>query len=241
MKKIIKKVLKRVLGRYAHIKKDVVCDKKWFGTEYGGFYVNPDLINESSIIYSFGIGEDVSFDRGLIDEYHCMVFGFDPTPKSINWCEQQILPEKFNLLKYGLANTTGRMTFNLPKNKNHVSGSVICHNNVSSMERIDVDMKCFKDIVMELGHDKIDIVKMDIEGSEYDVLESIIMSGVDINQIVVEFHERFFKNGREKTIKALEFLKKNNFLLFAVSDSYEELSFVKKETFLELKKQINKF
>ena len=48
-----------------------------------GFYLNPEFINEKSIIYSFGIGEDISFDLSLIKEFDCNVFGFDFTPKSI--------------------------------------------------------------------------------------------------------------------------------------------------------------
>tara|TARA_R110001632_G_scaffold101693_1_gene209579 strand:- start:6372 stop:7064 length:693 start_codon:yes stop_codon:yes gene_type:complete len=226
--------LKKLLGKYRHIQKEINYESRWFGTEYGGFYIIPELVGEHSVIYSFGIGEDISFDKELIKEFKCHVYGFDPTPKSINWCEEQTLPDNFKFFKYGLANKTGVVTFNLPKNENHVSGSIINHKNVSIEDSIDVDMKSFKDIIGIFKHKKIDVIKMDIEGSEYDTLESIFMSGIQINQIVVEFHERFFKDGKEKTIKALDLLKRNGFLLYAISDSYEELSFVNKEAFQEL-------
>jgi hypothetical protein len=54
---------------------------RWFGTKYGGFYVYPDRLCQESIIYSFGVGEDVSFDLELIEKYNCHVFAFDPTQK----------------------------------------------------------------------------------------------------------------------------------------------------------------
>ena len=89
-------------GSYRHLKKGIRCDYKWYGNEYGGFYVCPVFINENSIVYSFGIGEDISFDKALIDIHGCHVFGFDPTPKSIDWIKSQKLPENFNFYEYGL-------------------------------------------------------------------------------------------------------------------------------------------
>ena len=32
-----------------------------------------------------GCGEDISFDLGLIEMFDCDVYGFDPTPKSIDF------------------------------------------------------------------------------------------------------------------------------------------------------------
>ena len=90
-------------------------------------------------------------------------------------------------------------------------------------------MKSFNDILMNFKHEKVDLIKMDIEGSEYDVAESILNSGIDISQIVLEIHERFFQNGKEKTIRLLEAFRKNGFLLHSISSSYEELSFVHKK------------
>jgi hypothetical protein len=78
----------------------------------------------------------------------------------------------------------------------------------------------------DLKHNTIDLIKMDIEGSEYNVVESIPCSEINISQIVLEIHERFFHNGKEKTIKLLETFRKKGFLLHSISSSYEELSFV---------------
>lgn len=53
-------------------------------------------------------------------------------------------------------------------------------------------MKRLTDIVQELGHSHIDILKIDIEGSEYKILDSILSAPVQIDQILIEIHERFF-------------------------------------------------
>ena len=46
---------------------------------------------------------------------------------------------------------------------------------MSESRTITVQMKSFADITKELQHRHIDVVKMDIEGSEYDVIESILI------------------------------------------------------------------
>ena len=89
-------------------------------------------------------------------------------------------------------------------------------------------MKSFKDILKMYNHDQIDVLKMDIEGSEYDVIASILNSKIEIGQILIEFHNRFFEDGFSRTKKAIKLLRSSGFELFAISDSKEELSFVKR-------------
>ena len=55
------------------------------GTNYGGWYVPTNMnLNENSIIYSGGVGEDISFDLLLHDKYKSNIFLIDPTKKAIN-------------------------------------------------------------------------------------------------------------------------------------------------------------
>ena len=112
-----------------------------------GFFVFDKNLNSDSVIYSFGIGEDISFDESIIDEFNCIVFGFDPTPKSINWIHSQKLPRGFKFLEYGIGKTSGNVKFFLPKNKNNVSGSIIPRDELSVEKSVNVPMKSFKDII----------------------------------------------------------------------------------------------
>ena len=96
MKSLIKKFIRKLTKsskyiQFFHIKKQINCDYEWYGNEYGGFNVNPNLIENNGIVYSFGIGEDISFDEAIMRNHNCTVFGFDPTPKSIEWCSRQNL------------------------------------------------------------------------------------------------------------------------------------------------------
>lgn len=230
-----KKIFLRKKGKYNlqksgsvnHLKKGIKCKYKWYGNFYGGFYACPTLLNKNSIIYSFGIGEDISFSRSIIKQFQCTIFGFDPTPKSINWIKNQDLPNGFNFYNFGIGNTTEIIKFFLPKNKVHVSGSLIKHTNVDTDDFIKVQIKSLKDISKELNHTKIDILKMDIEGSEYDVVNNILNSDILIDQFLIEFHDRFYKNGKEKTISIIDTFKEKGYEIFAISDTFDEVSFIR--------------
>lgn len=228
--RIIKKLKIRgniILGKISNIKKRVDISKSWHGNDYGGFFVADNYLTKDSVVYSFGVGEDISFDESLISKYGCSVYAFDPTPRSIQWITKNNTPSLLHFFPYGLDDKTGIVEFLLPKNDNHVSGSVIDQLNVDKYKKVKVPMKCLTDIVQDLKHNKIDVLKMDIEGSEYKVLDSILAAPVNIKQILIEIHERFFKDGKGKTKHLVTTLKNNGYELFGISDGMEELSFIK--------------
>lgn len=218
-------------SKIVHLSRTVSCLHKWYGSSYGGFYINPELLHEQSVVYSFGIGKDITFDMACIKKHKCRVYGFDPTPKSINYIKSIKSHPLFQFYPYGISTDTGYQKFFLPINKTHVSGSIIINETLNNENTIEVLMKSFKDITDELGHTKIDVLKMDIEGAEYTVLESIVNSKVAIDQILVEFHDRIDISGEPRSKKVVELLHEKGFEIFAVSLSYEEISFINKNIF----------
>lgn len=91
IKSIIRNFIRKIEGTNSHLKIDIKCNHLWYGNTYGDFFVCPLLLNENSIIYSFGIGEDMSFDNVTSMNHNCHVFCFDPTPKSVDWVKRQNL------------------------------------------------------------------------------------------------------------------------------------------------------
>jgi len=199
------------------------CPKKKLGNRNASFTVNPLIISPGDIIYSVGIGNDISFDLRLMETFKVDVFAFDPTPKSIRWLLEQSVPNGFRAFPVGLADYTGEAEFYLPLNENFVSASMVSKQS-EMVERVKV--KRLQDIMSEHGHTSIDLLKMDIEGSEYAVIEDIIKSKIQIHQLLIEFHHRFPEHGISKTRQAIKKLREAGFELFYVSPIGEEFSFI---------------
>ncbi|MCK4745530.1 MAG: FkbM family methyltransferase, partial [Bacteroidales bacterium] len=73
----------------------------------------------------------------------------------------------------------------------------------------------------------VNFIKMDIEGAEYEVIEDIITSPVPIVQVLIEFHHRFESIGVQKTRQTIARLNEAGYMIFNVSASGEEISFIK--------------
>ena len=53
------------------------------GTNYGGWIIPKNIaLTPESIIYSVGVGEDISFDLLLSDRYNCKIYLIDPTKRA---------------------------------------------------------------------------------------------------------------------------------------------------------------
>lgn len=200
------------------------CETEFHGTHYGGWSIKKNSIDENSIVYSFGVGTDISFDIALIEKYNSDIYAFDPTPKSINWIKEQKLPDKFHFLDYGIAANDGTITFFAPDNSSHVSYTTV--DGVYKTKPYEGQVKKIATIMRELNHDHIDIFKMDIEGTEYQVIDDLISSGIKPNQILIEFHHRFTGIGIDKTLDTIKKLNDYGYRVFKVSDSNEEISFI---------------
>ena len=79
----------------------------------------------------------------------------------------------------------------------------------------------------ELGHNHIDLLKMDIEGAEYEVLDEILRHELPVRQILVEFHHRFPGIGIGRTLDTVKRLRDAGYKLFHVSPWCEEFAFLK--------------
>ncbi|SCY43728.1 FkbM family methyltransferase [Desulfoluna spongiiphila] len=216
---------KVALGKELLIKYDVICKKERFGSDYGGWDIVTANLNSNSVVYSFGVGEDASFDTALIEKYNLTVHAFDPTPKSIDWVKRQDFSDKFAMYNYGIAAFDGNVSFNPPENPEHVSHTILDRPSTST-EAITVPVKKLSTIMQELGHSHIDILKMDIEGAEYNVIKDICKSDIRPVQLLVEFHHRFEGVGIKETKKSINIIRSMGYQLFSVSATNEEYCFI---------------
>ncbi len=154
-------------------------------------------VNEKIILYDFGVGENVSFDKELADDFIGVdIYMFDPTPRAKEYVKT-IKSFKFSFEEYGLSNSKEEKKFFLPKEKENVSGSEKLYDSLSAEDTIVVQMNTLKNIMDQNGHSDLDILKMNIEGSEFFAIPQLLDDGCRPKQICVGTHSRFFTNGSE--------------------------------------------
>ena len=163
-------------------------------------------MRKGCIIYSFGSNGDDQFESDILKKTSCEVFTFDPTMSSEQ--EKMLSPSVHkNFLGIGLAEYDGVMK-------------------IGGIER---EVRNLRTIMEDLKHERIDILKVDIEGAEYDVFEELFSSGFpDVDQILVEVHafthlQQLNKDGsvvqnpsklRVRLDRFFEILEKAGFRLF---------------------------
>ncbi len=173
-----------------------------FGSEYGGYWLDASMIDSGAVVYSLGIGEDISFDLSLIERFGVDVQAFDPTPKVKKWLAAQSLPRQFHFREVGIAGHDGEETFYLPPRENWVSHSVMQARQYGRAS-LRFPVMRLSTAMQLLGHRRIDVLKMDIEGAEYAVIEEIVGERIPLKQLLVEFHHRLSSVGTRKTRLAL--------------------------------------
>ena len=221
-------VLKAMVGREPFHWVETNIATEFHGSSYGGWAIAKNSLNQDSVVYSIGIGQDASFDQSLMDRYGLRVYAYDPTPKSIEWVRSNLQDERFLFQPIALSDNDGVLNFHEPDPKaaDQVSASVHqCHDASKSFE---VPCQTLRTMFDANGHASCDILKMDIEGAEYPVLEQLCKSGLigKVKQLLVEFHHFFTGIGIEKTNSTVRELRRSGFKIAWISRTNHEYLFV---------------
>jgi FkbM family methyltransferase len=224
---MLKKKLKQLLDHI--IIKGIVrpiasSTKHKFGSDYGGWNLETRLLDHCSMVYSFGIGDDASFDIEIINRFGLTVHAFDPTPRSLEWVTRQCLPAKFIFHPYGIAGHDGAARFYPPTNPQDVSFS-IQHRSSSHTNAVELPVKRLSTIMSDLGHARFDVLKLDMEGAEYEVIADLAKSAIRPSQLLIEFHHHLPGTGIGKTFQAIRTIARMGYNAVSISDTAHEFSF----------------
>lgn len=123
----------------------------------------------SCVVYSFGIANQWDFDI-FFREFGCEVRSYDPSTNAV----EGIIKEKHFFEKTALGVYDGYQN----------SESTLYSN------KLGYRMKTLETIMNENDHHQIDILRLDVECSEWNILESLITSGMlyKIGQLSIEVH-----------------------------------------------------
>jgi FkbM family methyltransferase len=214
----------------------VKCNKEYHGTEYGGYMICPDGLHADSIVYAFGLGGDISFELSIIDKYGLTVAAFDPSPESIRFVKSEPRPEQLKLYEYGLADYDGIARFaplfldhSKRRQRKRISNNyTILDMPASESAAVEFPVHRLQTVMDLLGHDHIDILKLDIEGAEYAVIKDLVQADKPIDQILVEVHHRFKSLDVTDTRNLIRTLNEKGYKIFHVSDHWRDYAFIRR-------------
>ncbi len=223
--------LKAIVGREPFHWLDQRVATEYHGSSYGGWALLRDSLTSNSIVYSLGIGQDVTFDLSIIKQYQNQVYAYDPTPKSINWVSTNVFEPKFIFHPIAASVMDGTLQLYAPSSESadQVSASII----PTSDNAISLDVPCQTiDTMFKVnGHDHCDVLKMDIEGAEYAILSNLCENGLiqRVKQLLVEFHHFLPGVGAERTKQCVEQLRLAGFEIYWISRTNHEYLFVRSD------------
>lgn len=180
-----------------------------FGTSYGGWTVPAKCVRPGAVAICAGAGEDLSFDVEL-NRRGMDVYVVDPTPRAKAHYEglaEALLDPAINehvaydlegldiarldFIEKGLWSEECVLKFFAPENDAHISHSV---KNLQDTERyFEAACTTPKILCADLKLPRPDILKMDIEGAEHDVIDSLCDDDFLPDVVCVEFDEAKIK------------------------------------------------
>ncbi len=157
------------------------------GSDYGGWWVPEEIVGPGRIAYCGGAGEDISFDLALFAR-GCTVRVFDPTPRAIAHVQaSDPHSERFTFVPVGWWSHDANLKFYAPTDPRHVSHSVV--NLQGTSDHFLAPVRPVRVLMHELGDERVDLIKMDIEGAEHEVLSALLSSGPVPDVLCVEFDQ----------------------------------------------------
>ena len=161
------------------------ADTEFVGTAYGGWPVPLQLLNRSSVVYSVGAGGDVTFDLGLIERTGCEVHSFDPTPEAARHVAAHAHP-RLTFHSAAIWTHAGELTMHHAADPSHMALSAV---NLQQTDRsVVVPCRTIEATRAELGHDRIDLIKLTVDGGEYDLVPQLDFARWDTRVLVVALH-----------------------------------------------------
>ena len=217
--------LRQLIGTELRVEPEVsrntVVDADWA--------YDPELLDSDSIVYSLGVGDTIEFDLKLIERTAATIHAFDPTPDAETTLAASEPPANFHFHAAAAAGSDGELTlYPRVRSNGSLSETMFTVNAEARNAHLGrtVPALTIPSMASRLGHEHVDLIKMDIEGAEYEVIDSLLASPLRPEQLLIEFHHRHKGVGPKRTRRALQQLQNVGYRIFYVSENVREFSFV---------------
>jgi len=157
------------------------------GTAYGGWKIPVDAVSEGQICYCIGSGGDISFDLELIRRYGAVVRAVDPVAEYGTAALETAGGEpRFSFRQAAVTVTDGpiRMQTHHESDSQSLSAAGLYDTN----DWVEVDGRTIPSLMREFGDDHIDLLKVDVEGIEYDLVPTLDLAGLGVRVFSIQLH-----------------------------------------------------
>jgi FkbM family methyltransferase len=154
---------------------------------YGGWTVPGDLIGREWVCYSVGAGGDIEFDLQLIRRYDATVRSFDAVAEYVDQARELGAGEpRFSAHHAAIATSNGPLR--MQRTHDAGSRSVSSAGLYESHTFMELPGRTLPSLMAELGDERIDLLKLDIEGGEYDVIPTLDLPALGVQIFAVQLH-----------------------------------------------------
>lgn len=184
------------------------CRLRQFGgrpvDNYGAWTLCVDLLTPNPLVWSFGVGGDISFEVDMAQERpRSRIWSFDPTITNetfVRLCAQQAhsyCPSTFSQI--GLAAHDG--TIQLYKSRDPRIGSLASApgRGYDPRPHSEASVLSLRTLMARHRVAQLDVLKVDVEGAEFDIVASL--NELPVTQLAIELHDRFFDDGVQRRIE----------------------------------------
>jgi FkbM family methyltransferase len=167
------------------------------GTRYGGWWIYAPAVGDNPLLVDCGLGNDISFPVAFLQRFGGQVVGVDPNPAALAYVAGR-RPEAMQVRPAAFWSEAGReLSFHLPRplaelpqGADGVSGSLLGSHSYAGTSTLAVRTTSLGEILAQAERTECDVLKLDIEGAEYDVLAALCQNGEirRTRQLLVEYH-----------------------------------------------------
>jgi FkbM family methyltransferase len=157
------------------------------GSDYGYWVVPVDWIDSSWTCYCVGAGGDITFERELLARYAPTVRSFEPDEDYIGRIEVTAEDaEHFSAYQMAIAPIDGPIRMQ----RTHIPGSRSLSpvDLYDTQEYVEVPGRTLPSLMDEFGDDRVELLKMDVEGGEYDLLPTLDLAAMGVRVFCIQLH-----------------------------------------------------
>lgn len=157
------------------------------GSDYGGWMAPAALIESDWVCYCVGAGGDISFDRALIERFGVHVQSVEPVEQFVTEARAAMADEP-RFAAYRAAISTEDRPLRMQRTQSPGALALSGAGLFASGEFVEVPGRELGGLMGELGHARIDLLKLDVEGAEYELLPSLDLDALGVKVLAVQLH-----------------------------------------------------